>query len=208
MLARRGLLGARRAVLSRRACTAVDAERPRHLDAAAIESSVNQLAAEHALDGTSSDAPLGDLAVKCKVGEARTSARARRVFTRCAAVAQVLSACELKFGVAVPHADLNRIGTLAELISYFQERARRTERELLEAEQHWTRQLPPNVKLDLEGKVSLTKPPAEADDVPSAEPAEAPSADDEQDASGAEPAAEAGAASSAGPQEGARAAPQ
>ena len=79
MLARRGLLGARRAVLSRRACTAVEAGRPRPLDAAAIESSVNQLAAEHELDGMGSDALLDDLTLKCKVGGAQTGARARTV---------------------------------------------------------------------------------------------------------------------------------
>ena len=43
---------------------------------------MNQLAAEHELDGMGSDALLDDLALKCKVGGAQTGARARCVLTR------------------------------------------------------------------------------------------------------------------------------
>lgn len=98
---------------------------------------------------------------------------------------------------------MNRIHTLADTVAYFQERARQTEQELLEAEQHWTRQLPPNVKLDPEGKVSLTKPPVEGDGVPPR--AELPPRDDP--APGAEEQSE-GASAEAPSRDGARAPPQ
>lgn len=58
---------------------------------------------------------------------------------------RLLAACEQEFSLVVPSADLGRVRSVDEAISYFERRGAGP------SETHWSRELPSNVTLDEEG---------------------------------------------------------
>eukprot|EP00967_Tisochrysis_lutea_P145572 scaffold273479_cov33-Tisochrysis_lutea.AAC.1 len=68
---------------------------------------------------------------------------------------QLLSACERKFGCAIPNASLASLKTAEDAIKYFESRMNQRSEQQAAVDSHWSRNLPPNVTLDEEGVLSL-----------------------------------------------------
>jgi len=88
-----------------------------------------------------------------------------RIFDDLSAKFNVLSACELELGLAIAHNDLNRIHTPDDLVRYFDTRQQQQREREVADEQHWTKNLPPNVTIVTGGMWVRADAPIRAESV-------------------------------------------